>query len=75
MATGQRAEPQADKIMDPVCGLRVVPETAAASRAYAGVTYFFHSLACRDEFDAHPAQFVAASRQDPADGDGPPPPR
>lgn len=58
MATGQRAEPQTAKPMDPVCGLRVDPEHPVAASVYDGRTYYFHSAACKAEFDAHPDQFV-----------------
>lgn len=58
MATGQRAEPQTAKPMDPVCGLRVDPEHPVAASTYGGRTYYFHSPACKAEFDAHPDQFV-----------------
>lgn len=60
MATGQRAAPQVDKLMDPVCGLRVDPTTAAASRDHDGQTYYFHSTACAAEFDATPERFARA---------------
>lgn len=65
MATGQQAEPQAAKSMDPVCALRVDPATAAASSEYRGETYHFHSLACKAEFDAAPGRF-AEPRSGPA---------
>ena len=58
MGTGQRAEPQTAKLMDPVCGLRVDRETAAAASTYRGLTYYFHSPACQAEFDAHPERFA-----------------
>lgn len=58
MATGQRAEPQIDKPMDPVCGLRVDARSAAASSEYNGVVYYFHSKACKAEFDAAPERFL-----------------
>lgn len=69
MATGQQAEPQTHKLMDPVCGLRVEPETAAGSSEYGGRTYYFHSLACKAEFDAAPARFVRNAGDPTADRD------
>lgn len=59
MATGQQAAPQTAKPMDPVCGLRVDATNAAASSEYEGHTYYFHSLACKAEFDAAPRHFTA----------------
>lgn len=59
MATGQQEEPQVAKAMDPVCRLRVDRETAAARSERDGLTYYFHSLACKVEFDTHPARYAA----------------
>lgn len=64
MATGQRAEPQTAKPMDPVCGLRVDTEHPVATSAYGGRTYYFHSAACKAEFDAHPDQFASRADDD-----------
>ena len=63
MATGQQAEPQTAKSMDPVCGVRVDRSTAAASSVYEGQTYYFHSAACKAEFDAAPGQFTRPGHQ------------
>lgn len=60
MATGQQAEPQTSKLMDPVCGLRVEPVAAAGSRTYRERVYYFHSAACMAEFDTDPARFAGA---------------
>ncbi|MFF5209062.1 heavy metal translocating P-type ATPase [Streptosporangium sp. NPDC000396] len=38
--------------IDPVCGMRVEPRTAAASIERDGVTYWFCSIGCRDAFAA-----------------------
>ena len=47
--------------VDPVCGMTVNPETAAASREVDGVTYYFCSSHCAATFDADPARHAAAS--------------
>jgi Cu+-exporting ATPase len=47
--------------VDPVCGMTVDPETAAASREVEGVTYYFCSTHCAATFDADPARYTAAS--------------
>lgn len=39
---------------DPVCNMDVSPDTAAASYAYAGETYYFCSEQCRDKFQHDP---------------------
>lgn len=74
MATGQRAEPQDAKLMDPVCGLRVDASTAAASSEYGGRTYYFHAPQCKAVFDADPARFAPAVGER-TDGVGTPPAR
>ncbi len=35
---------------DPICGMQVDSRTAAATASYKGKTYYFCSIACRDEF-------------------------
>ena len=47
--------------VDPVCGMTVNPETAAASREVDGVTYYFCSSHCAATFDADTARHTAAS--------------
>jgi Cu+-exporting ATPase len=47
--------------VDPVCGMTVNPETAAASREVDGVTYYFCSAHCAATFDADPARYTTAS--------------
>ncbi len=46
--------------MDPVCGMEVSPESAAASTEFEGVTYHFCSQNCKDSFLAAPEQYVKA---------------
>jgi len=43
---------------DPVCGMRVDPDDAAASAEYDGTTYYFCSKVCHEAFVAEPAAFV-----------------
>lgn len=40
--------------VDPVCGMTVEPESAAAVQAHNGVQYFFCSHSCHDKFVASP---------------------
>ena len=47
---------------DPVCGMRIDTEDAAASTEYEGETYFFCSQTCHDAFTADPASYVTASQ-------------
>ena len=47
---------------DPVCGMRVDSESAAAETSYAGNTYYFCSENCRQRFEANPTGFNAGTR-------------
>jgi Cu+-exporting ATPase len=44
---------------DPVCGMTVEPQHAAASAAHAGETFYFCSTTCHDAFVADPNRYVA----------------
>lgn len=43
---------------DPVCGMEVTPETAAAQRDHMGQTFYFCSTQCADTFDADPHKYA-----------------
>ena len=43
---------------DPVCGMSVDPATAAATREYGGVTYYFCNPGCADKFVQNPAAYL-----------------
>ncbi|GAA4154195.1 hypothetical protein GCM10022286_01430 [Gryllotalpicola daejeonensis] len=45
---------------DPVCGMTVSPETAAASFEHEGETYYFCSRGCRTAFELKPEAFLTA---------------
>jgi Cu+-exporting ATPase len=45
-------------VKDPVCGMRVDPATATAGTVHEGQTYYFCSLACRDQFVANPKAYI-----------------
>jgi Cu+-exporting ATPase len=45
--------------IDPVCKMRVLPETAAAKWDYKGTTYYFCNPRCRDRFQANPESFLS----------------
>ena len=54
-----------DKVKDPVCGMEIRPEDAAATEEHEGRTFYFCSRACHDAFvnDPHAAGMaVTASR-------------
>jgi Cu+-exporting ATPase len=48
------------KHKDPVCGMMVAPEKAAAKAEHAGKTYYFCSKGCAERFSREPEKFVAA---------------
>src|SRR5260370_22750271 len=45
---------------DPVCGMMVVPEKAAAKVEHAGQTYYFCSKRCAERFSREPEKFLVA---------------
>lgn len=47
-------------MIDPVCGMDVQPESAAAAWEHAGTTYFFCSVGCLERFRVDPERFLAA---------------
>jgi Cu+-exporting ATPase len=51
-------------MIDPVCGMTVERETAAAAWEHEGTTYLFCSVACMEQFRADPDRFLT---MDPAD--------
>jgi YHS domain-containing protein/uncharacterized membrane protein YraQ (UPF0718 family) len=48
--------------IDPVCGMTVEPESAAAKREFKGTTYYFCNPGCAKAFDRSPEAFLEASR-------------
>ncbi len=46
---------------DPVCGMTVDPQHAAAASVYGGRTYYFCSISCRDEFEKAPDKYTGAA--------------
>jgi Cu+-exporting ATPase len=49
---------------DPVCGMSVTPETAAAAWEHDGSIYYFCSVGCMERFREDPGHFLSL---DPAD--------
>ena len=45
-------------MIDPVCGMRVTPETAAAAWDHEGITYHFCSVGCLARFRDEPGDFL-----------------
>ena len=47
-------------IKDPVCGMTVNPQHAAASVRYKGQTYYFCSQMCKTLFEREPEKYLKA---------------
>ena len=45
---------------DPVCGMEVQPDSAAATETHAGQTYYFCCKGCAVKFRAEPAKYLAS---------------
>ena len=59
-----RVEEAAVKI-DPVCGMKVEPQKAAASVEHAGLTWYFCSRGCGAKFEADPARYDGSQTAPP----------
>jgi Cu+-exporting ATPase len=51
-------------MLDPVCGMDVEPNEAAAAWEHAGQTYLFCSVACMGRFRRDPEHYL---KMDPSD--------
>ena len=49
--------------IDPVCGMEVDEDQAAAQYEYKGETYYFCAVGCKDRFAQNPEQFVKEEEQ------------
>jgi len=58
---GNRDEVELASAKDPVCGREIKRADAAAAIDLHGTVYFFHSVACRDAFEADPERYVDAA--------------
>jgi hypothetical protein len=45
-------------IVDPVCGMRILPQAATAERTWNGTRYLFCSSLCAERFDADPQRYT-----------------
>ena len=45
-------------VTDPVCGMQVNPEKAAATSPYQGQTIYFCSPGCKASFDKDPEKYM-----------------
>ena len=54
-------ERKASTVRDPVCGMEVNSQDAAASTAYQGHIVYFCSTECQQQFDQSPERYVKAA--------------
>jgi Cu+-exporting ATPase len=52
-------------VKDPVCGMTVQPDSAAAQAEHGGATYYFCSAHCKHKFTATPDQYLGTSAKAP----------
>ncbi len=50
--------------IDPVCGMEVAADDAAATSEYKGQTYYFCSQDCKDTFDEDPEVYLGGMGED-----------
>lgn len=51
-------DPQQATQVDPVCGMQVSPDSAAAKLCYNGQRLFFCAQGCKEAFEAHPEHYL-----------------
>lgn len=49
------------KVKDPVCGMEIDPRKAAATHNHHGMTYYFCSPSCKENFEKEPARYIKAT--------------
>ena len=50
------------EVVDPVCGMSIMPEDATGTAEYQGMTYYFCHPSCEEKFRANPEDFVGDRR-------------
>lgn len=48
--------------IDPVCGMEVDDQSTRDRATHQGLTYFFCSTDCKEEFEAHPEEYTDGGR-------------
>jgi Cu+-exporting ATPase len=56
------------KVLDPVCGMTIESELAAARLEHGGKTYYFCHSGCAEKFRSNPEKYLAAPRPAPKPG-------
>lgn len=52
------------KVHDPVCGMDIDAEGAAARLEHDGTTYYFCCDGCRTTFEKDPSRYLSAPREE-----------
>jgi len=47
-----------EKAIDPVCGMEIITDEAAAQTTYEGQTYYFCAPGCKVQFDQNPEKYI-----------------
>ena len=55
-------------LLDPVCGMTVAPESAAAKIEHDGKLWHFCSKGCAEKFSANPANYTSGAPKPQPDG-------
>lgn len=48
---------------DPVCGMQVQPDRAAATSEHKGHPYYFCAVGCKQKFDADPDKYLGGATE------------
>jgi YHS domain-containing protein len=64
LSTHDRSLIMTSTTIDPVCGMSVEPEEAAAESQYQGQTYYFCCKDCKRIFDEDPMSYVSEQTAD-----------
>jgi Cu+-exporting ATPase len=56
------------KVVDPVCGMTILPEKAVGTQEYNGDAYYFCGRSCLEKFKADPARYATPKLVDPVCG-------
>lgn len=51
-----------EQVLDPVCGMLILPARAAGTRTHGGTTYHLCSVGCLLKFDGDADAYIAATR-------------
>jgi Cu+-exporting ATPase len=64
------ATPTTPEVLDPVCGMTILPEDAAGHLTYKGATYYFCNESCLERFRQDPEPFLHPSAPPALSPDG-----